>query len=1347
MRLPKFPDFIPMCTRRSFIRLIFLLWASLTYLQAADYYVSPAGNDSTGTGTLSSPYLAITKAISVASAGDTLILRAGTYRELVDLTKRLTLRAYKEAQGTPETVVISAMDVVSGWTLDSGNIYKAAMDWEFVTSTDADNDKRGFLQHQIFVNDGGTLQSLTNARWPNLSYTKTTSSNYDDLAHMAAGSGKSGTTNYISATSAWFTNDDSHIAMPQAIRDILAGCLITYRPATMCFSRTNRIPATGALDDRNVNFTNEITLTAEQLLSGNSSIALNSISKFDGSYEYPNIGCSYYLWGKKEFLDTAGEWFRQPSGTASDTGTLYVWMPDGTAPGTRIEAKRRMKTVNIGNMNASENATDTTLDGILIEDITFLGGSISVSRNSDNLTLRRCTFRYTSIMDDTRFNYTARWDRRSLLLSASGALIEDCDFTDMENGIEINGRGNTVRNCTFRNIGTTGLGTAINSNYTDCLSNDGSTGQRNKVENCTFSATAYTAIQLNKGLDVRYNDISGTHRHGNDVGSISLAPDTDALNSEVAYNLVHNSWPMPRNMANGKVFYGAFGIYNDRGSKNLLIHHNVVWNQTGSEVAILKTGTSGGSSDSGRIVDHNTIDGDFSLETGGNTITARNNLAANPIAAAAGLTLAGNIGYSPSSAGWFDTTVQDYRLLSTSRAIDAGSAISGNPYGSYTGTAPDAGAYEGLAAWSTQPGATASAAQIQAASFTADTSADGTSTAITFSGIPAGRKLPATTVAKIGTSSSGGTLLQSVDGDTGAVTVQLHAIPTNGAGGTQAVQLSTDGGTTWLALGSANTDGSKVLGTDIPSTGINPTTGATITLTGHHFLRPTPTTYERTVTIANPANTDLFDYPVLVTLDTAFLIASSQCQADGRDLRFLTADDIDLPYWIESGINTATTRIWVKPPKIPVAGTSLTLVSGDSYLTAVSRGDEVFTFFDDFSGGSLQSPWIGNATQTDSKNNTATIAVTGAHLSISGSIASGQIDYGAAFSVNLPNQAPSFYPQGKHIIESRVRIVQSGGTTTPPGTSWKASVGGDLNYMGINGGQVAYYSSGWQNQSATAVTSGTAVTVGYAVDPADGTATGALWFYENGVLKATRTGQDFINSYNNPIGQGSWSVNPQATGAFEMQIDDVRVRPWVNAEPTTTVGTATTIAGQPLTAAFNGTTVMATWISDSQIQVTLPATTRTYSASETLAVTCGGITFPSYSVTWNTGQTPIEQWRYTHWSNIANSGNGANTADPDGDGLSNLIEYALGGSPTQSGTGILPVISLSADPAYLTLTFTPQHSDIIYSVEASSDLTTWSALTNMPPLTVGQSATATDNTNPISGTTTKRFLRLKVTLP
>jgi len=114
--------------------------------------------------------------------------------------------------------------------------------------------------------------------------------------------------------------------------------------------------------------------------------------------------------------------------------------------------------------------------------------------------------------------------------------------------------------------------------------------------------------------------------------------------------------------------------------------------------------------------------------------------------------------------------------------------------------------------------------------------------------------------------------------------------------------------------------------------------------------------YKRSVTIDNTGNAnDLTDYQVLVTLDTASLIAAGKMRSDCGDIRFRDSDgQTELPYWIESGINTTSTKIWVKVPSIPGSSTkTIFLCYGDLGLQSQSNGDAVFNFFDDFGGTSL----------------------------------------------------------------------------------------------------------------------------------------------------------------------------------------------------------------------------------------------------------------------------------------------------------------------------------------------------------------------------------------------------------
>jgi hypothetical protein len=98
--------------------------------------------------------------------------------------------------------------------------------------------------------------------------------------------------------------------------------------------------------------------------------------------------------------------------------------------------------------------------------------------------------------------------------------------------------------------------------------------------------------------------------------------------------------------------------------------------------------------------------------------------------------------------------------------------------------------------------------------------------------------------------------------------------------------------------------------------------------------------------------------------------------------------------------------------------------------------------------------------------------------------------------------------------------------------------------------------------------------------------------------------------------------------------------------------------------------------------------------------------------------------------------------DPDGDGVPNLLEYALGSRPDEASSRILPVVATSGN--HLTLAFTPQNTTgLRYIVEASSDLLDWSERHDITTLiTPGQLYIYEDSAN--LSTTQRRFLRLRV---
>ncbi len=87
------------------------------------------------------------------------------------------------------------------------------------------------------------------------------------------------------------------------------------------------------------------------------------------------------------------------------------------------------------------------------------------------------------------------------------------------------------------------------------------------------------------------------------------------------------------------------------------------------------------------------------------------------------------------------------------------------------------------------------------------------------------------------------------------------------------------------------------------------------------------------------------DYILSITLNTAAIISAGDMQPDGDDIRFAEScsSTVLIPYWIESGINTPNTKIWLRLPLLTANDTTATILfSGNTTATAGSAFASVF---------------------------------------------------------------------------------------------------------------------------------------------------------------------------------------------------------------------------------------------------------------------------------------------------------------------------------------------------------------------------------------------------------------------
>lgn len=123
--------------------------------------------------------------------------------------------------------------------------------------------------------------------------------------------------------------------------------------------------------------------------------------------------------------------------------------------------------------------------------------------------------------------------------------------------------------------------------------------------------------------------------------------------------------------------------------------------------------------------------------------------------------------------------------------------------------------------------------------------------------------------------------------------------------------------------------------------------GAQLALRGWRFATD-ETGYSRLITLTNTTTAPLHNYPVMVTIDTAALIAAGKLRADCGDLRFF--DELgSLDYWLEAGCNTSTTRIWVDAPYLPIGARSINVTYGNALHTSASSGADTLAISDHWS--------------------------------------------------------------------------------------------------------------------------------------------------------------------------------------------------------------------------------------------------------------------------------------------------------------------------------------------------------------------------------------------------------------
>lgn len=317
--------------------------------------------------------------------------------------------------------------------------------------------------------------------------------------------------------------------------------------------------------------------------------------------------------------------------------------------------------------------------------------------------------------------------------------------------------------------------------------------------------------------------------------------------------------------------------------------------------------------------------------------------------------------------------------------------------------------------------------------------------------------------------------------------------------------------------------------------------------------------YKVPIVVSNPNASGFTNFEVGDTINTQALITAGKMKADGSDIRFADSLCNNIPYWIQSGINTSTTIIWFKIPNLPAsASRTVWMYYGNAAATAVSDGPSTFKFFEGFDGNTLQrfSLSCGSGTATVSGGNCA-----------------------FSWSSSAAWVADTVLPQANIYVEEMNVVTASGSWPGLMSFNNGGATGGYAMLLGSNQVRISYavagnYCSG-HNWANTPVAYSTTAGIWSICWQATGTEWG--YFPGLGLLTATNTSQTRNADQRLVIGGCS-------SGSGAVTVDWVRARQFAPIQPIAgPLGseTATPNAPSGLTATPVGNNINLTWVDNS----------------------------------------------------------------------------------------------------------------------------------------------------------------------
>jgi hypothetical protein len=406
----------------------------------ADRYVDGSVKVS-GTGTLESPFKTIQEAAAVATAGETVFIRAGTYREKVtpansgtDQARQIIFRPYKD-----EVVTISGADLVTTkWTQTGGKIYSTELPELFESALSQDE--------QVFV-DG---EMLTLARFPNIppggdrlqpgeaAYLRIDTvtpkqevKNGEKDHEWPVGNGGAVT----------FTFRDSALTQDTGYWNDATLWIVPSQHKAWGFGAIGPV------------------LSHTKNPDGGGEIRAMIYDGTESFFQFHPDETRYYLFNTKECLDAPGEWWLDKAARR-----LFVWTPRGDSPASHtVEVKRRDYAFDLSDRSyitikgihvfAATITTDRDL-GSGIGHGAFVSGNRGGYQlpqgapGAHHITLDGIKARYVSHFEGTTGHLHSQWINSSgVVLSGSHHLLQNSSIAySAGNGAVVFGDHHVIRN-------------------------------------------------------------------------------------------------------------------------------------------------------------------------------------------------------------------------------------------------------------------------------------------------------------------------------------------------------------------------------------------------------------------------------------------------------------------------------------------------------------------------------------------------------------------------------------------------------------------------------------------------------------------------------------------------------------------------------------------------------------------------------------------------------------------------------------------------------------------------------------------------------------------------------------